>query len=166
MMAVLKERHFLLRMILTLVGCSILFGACASETQPLPTATPPEPTSAPTIGTNIKVELPEGDLANGDHLARVLGCKDCHIEASFALLFESGEGLARILERGEMRMADPAYEGSASTNEEYIIESIVLPEVYLIEGAWGGNFRMLDHFGEILTAQDLADILIWLETFD
>jgi hypothetical protein len=63
-------------------------------------------------------------------------------------------------------MADPAYEGSASTNEEYIIESIVLPEVYRIEGAWGSNFRMLDHFGEILTAQDLADILIWLETFD
>jgi hypothetical protein len=88
---------------------------------------------------------------------------------AFRPRFESGDGLPKILERGEMRMADPAYEGSATTNEEYIIESIVLPDVYVIEGGRKdavGEVIVMPAYGDSMTAQDMADILLWLDTFE
>jgi hypothetical protein len=68
------------------------------------------------------------------------------------------------MERGEVRMADPAYGGAASTNWEYIIESIFLPEVYDIPGNWPEP--MPTDYGDLLTEQDLADILVWLGGFE
>jgi hypothetical protein len=72
--------------------------------------------------------------------------------------------MPRILERGEVRMADPAYEGAASTNREYIVESILLPEVYAIPGNWPGT--MPTDYGDLLTEQDLADIFVWMGSFE
>jgi hypothetical protein len=69
-----------------------------------------------------------------------------------------------MLERGEVRIADPAYEGSASTNWEYIIESILFPEVYVVPGSWVEP--MPTDFSDRLTEQDLADILAWMDTFE
>jgi hypothetical protein len=74
------------------------------------------------------------------------------------------EGLPSIRERGELRIADPAYDGTASTNREYIIESVLLPEVYAIPGDWPE--AMPTDFGDLITEQDLADIVVWLSTFE
>lgn len=69
-----------------------------------------------------------------------------------------------MLERGELRIADPAYAGTAATNREYIIESIRFPEVYVVPGNWVES--MPTDYGDLLTEQDLADILAWLDTFE
>jgi hypothetical protein len=68
------------------------------------------------------------------------------------------------MERGEIRMADSAYVGEASTNQEYILESILLPEVYLVDGDW--YEFMTPDFGKLLTKQDLADLIAWMSTFE
>jgi len=164
-MNVLEKWFFKTRWIPMLMGCSILIYACGSERQPQPTATLPPPTSIPTIGTDINAVLPGADTENGTLKARALGCITCHVDESNGLLFASGEDLPRISERGSMRINDPAYEGKASTNEEYIIESILLPRAHIIEGWWDDD-AMPSNFGDLMTTQDMADILAWLGTFE
>jgi hypothetical protein len=169
MVSVLKERHFSIPWIVIILGFAFFIAACSSGAQSSPASTPiptelPTEDDGPVVGTDIKVQLPQGDFENGDFLSGNLGCKGCHTIGERPLRFESGEGVPAVIERGEIRMADPAYEGNAGTNEEYIIESIVLPDVYKVEGEWG-QF-MPDHYGEILTAQDLADLFLWLNTFE
>jgi len=166
------------RSIVLLLVCSIFIYACGPESQPIPPATTPtytppppdptetsEPTIVPTIGTDIHVELPEGDRNNGEYMFIILGCDGCHVRTPNGLQFNSEEGLPKILGRGEMRMVDPEYKGSASTNEEYVIESIVLPRAYLVDGWWDEEGMPTD-FGDQMTMQDLADVFAWLETFE
>ena len=134
-----------------------------------PTATmtiPPTaaPTSTPVIESGLDMELPEGDSNRGLSRALQFGCVACHVHGRDELSFGAAAGLPSILERGELRIADPAYEGSASTNREYIIESVLFPEVYTIPGEWGE--AMPTDYGDRMTEQDLADIIAWLSTFE
>ena len=69
------------------------------------------------------------------------------------------------MERGEIRMIDPDYIGNASTNLDYIVESILLPEVYIVH-VEGATEEMSPSIGKLLTEQDLADIIAWLNTFE
>jgi hypothetical protein len=62
-------------------------------------------------------------------------------------------------------MADPAYNGNATTNQEYILESILLLEIYIVPGTPDGAV-MSTNFDNLLTKQDLADLLVWLGTFE
>jgi hypothetical protein len=78
--------------------------------------------------------------------------------------FEAEEGLPRIVERGDVRIADSAYAGRASTNQEYILESILLPEIYVVSGDW--EAQMEKYLRNRITEQELADILAWLDTFE
>jgi hypothetical protein len=151
-----------------------------TSAQPTPTMTlPPTPapptatmTPPPTAGpastsmpeVDLDVELPEGDSERGHSRAIQFRCAVCHIQGAFGPRFETAGGLPSILERGELRIADPAYEGSASTNREYIIESVLLPEVYVIPGEWVE--KMPTDYADSLTEQDLADIMAWLGTFE
>lgn len=183
-MASMKDWLVRTRWILLLLTASMLVYACGSGAGTAPTATSapapsptpeptdspeptdePEPTGEATIGTDIHVELPEGDLDQGQYKALILECDACHVRTPNMLSFESGEELPKILERGEMRIADPAYAGSASTNEEYIVESIVLPQAYIVHGWWHDDGMPAD-FGARMTKQDLADIFAWLATFE
>jgi hypothetical protein len=68
-----------------------------------------------------------------------------------------------ISERGELHIGDPTYEGSASTDQEYIIESVLLPGAYVVEGEW--EEEMPTYFKDIIDDQDLADIIAWMGTF-
>jgi hypothetical protein len=166
------------RTIVLLLVCLIFIYACGPEGQPIPpaitpthTSPPPEPTETseptivPTIGTDIQVELLEGDRKNGEYMFIILGCDGCHASNPIGLKFHSEEGLPNIIERGEMRMADPEYNGSASTNVEYVIESIVLPGAYHVDGWWDEGGMPTD-YGDRMTEQDLADVFAWLETFE
>jgi nitric oxide reductase subunit C len=127
-----------------------------------PASETPAPSATPRAG--IPLDLLEGDPARGEQLARRHDCVACHITYSVAPAFKSGDGLSAIGERGTVRIADPAYTGQALTSEEYLIESILLPEVYVVEGSW--LHPMDDFFDERLTLQDLADLLAWLHTFE
>ena len=181
------------RLFALLLAFSLLITACGQAAQPTATATlaptplPPTatmtlaPTAEPPTATmtiaptgapaamplpeiDLAVELPEGDPERGRGRALSYACTACHDDASKAPLFESSEGLPSILERGELRMADPAYAGNASTNREYVIESILAPQVYFVPGEWGDP--MPTFYNARMTEQELANILAWLETLE
>ena len=176
-------KHRLFPLLLTAI---FLLYACGVQETPAPTTTPtaipdptgvqetPAPTTTPTaipsptkripVGTDIKVDLPEGDLERGEEQARLKSCIHCHVDA-IATRFESDGDMPNITERGEVRMADPAYNGNATTNEEYILESILIPEIYIVPDTPSGA-EMPTSFDELLTKQDLADLLVWLSTFE
>ena len=135
--------------------------------QPAATATlPPTPASQsiPVPEIDLAMELPEGDPQRGQGRVLSYGCLGCHQDTQYAPVFESGEGLPGIMERGELRMADPAYQGHASTNREYVIESILAPQIYIVAGEWGDPMPMF--YNVRMTEQELANILAWLETLE
>jgi hypothetical protein len=152
--------------LLLLSSCSILEGDSATAT-PGPTNTPiPTPTLSPDrkVGTDITIELPRGDPENGHKLARRWDCVGCHETVNIGPGFgEEGE-LPAILARAEMRISDPAYSGEATTPEEYLIEAIILPVAYVLEGNLGE--LMDDSLYKFITVQDLADIMAWMLTFE
>lgn len=161
-------------LILSLIS-GLLFSACGVQATPppLPTSTDePAPTStvnaAPTkripVGTDIELDLPPGELERGEAHARTKNCIHCHVDA-IATRFESEDDMPEIMARGEIRIADPDYQGSATTGEEYIIESILLPDIYIVPGTPAGA-AMPTNYDKLLTKQDLADLLAWLGTFE
>lgn len=132
-----------------------------------PTSTPrptQEPTATPDIQKYLDLELPEGNPLSGRNLAIRNGCRGCHFNEEyedFAIGFTAVDGLPPIMERGEMRIADPNYTGKATSNLEYIFESIYLPELYIVDGEWVKAMPL--HYDYRLTdEQDLADLLAWM----
>ncbi|MGD8753798.1 MAG: hypothetical protein PVG14_20375 [Anaerolineales bacterium] len=132
----------------------------------VPSATP-APTSTPLPEIALDIDLPEGDPQKGFTTAIVRGCYGCHVDETYPSSgprFVSTAELPHILERGEMRIALPDYKGKATTNREYIIESIFLPEAYIVPGDW--KLAMPAHLGGLMTDQDLADVLAWIATLE
>ena len=168
------------RLLSTLLAFSFLVTACGQAAQPTATVTPAPtpaqptatmtlaptatPTPTPVIESDWDLELPEGNAERGQSRAIQFRCAVCHIQGARGPSFNAAEGMPNIMERGDLRIADPAYEGSASTNREYLIESVFLPEVYLIPGNWPE--AMPTDYGDLMTEQDVADILVWMGTFD
>jgi hypothetical protein len=122
------------------------------------------PTSTPWPEIDLDIELPVGDPELGRKRASKYACYGCHVKNQKGPSFEAEEGLPRIVERGDVRIADPAYAGRASTNQEYILESILLPEIYIVSGDW--EEQMEKYLRNRITEQELADILAWLDTFE
>lgn len=157
-----------------LLGALVLAGAACGTRPPGATTVAatstvgPEPTTRPTreppVGTDISPALPAGDLARGTQLAKQLFCNDCHVVYAVAPAFASTKDMPAIAERGDLRIADPDYAGQATTAEEYLIESILLPEVYLVDGG-SRDHQMGTYYDNRLNAQELADILAWLYNF-
>ena len=64
-----------------------------------------------------------------------------------------------------------AYSGMATNVQEYLIESIVDPLVYIAPGDWlvedlmGGGGKFGD-FDQALTAQNVADLIAWMYTIE
>jgi hypothetical protein len=117
---------------------------------------------------NLKIALPQGDPERGFRIASSsFGCYECHANDEFpdsGPRFASSGDLPFILERGEARLALPEYEGEATTNMEYMIESIFLPEAYMVSGEWPNEMSTV--YRLIMSDQDLADILAWIATLE
>lgn len=122
----------------------------------------PEAAEAPTpdesapaehfCGTSMDVELPEGDAANGEMLFNgELGCSGCHV-AGAGTVAPPLEGLG---ERAATRV-----EGQSA--EDYIHESIVQPDKYVVEGFEPIMGTLA--FGDRLTCQDIADLVAFVMT--
>lgn len=126
--------------------------------------------SAP-IGRNVEdivasVEALTGDAARGEQLYNgtaqtgtmppvVLGCAGCHNGGAV------GPATAGTWSRTQNeRLTEPEF--SDYTVEQYLVESIVRPDEYVVEGYTAG--AMLQVYGEQMTAQDMADVLAYLES--
>lgn len=121
----------------------------------------------PDIDLGMPIDT-EGNATRGEKLTAVVRrCVACHVDeaiSGYGPRFSSTDELPPIRERGAVRIADPGYAGQATTNEEYLIESIFLPAAYVVPGEW--EERMPHGYHEFLTPREVADIVAWLNTFE
>jgi len=122
-----------------------------------------EPTipEGPTVGSDITKELPQGNAENGEALTVSLGCTACHTIAPDGIgpYWLPTADQAGIGERAASRYQQSDYTGSATSDYEYIFESIVLPADFLIDGY---NNLMPNTYANTLTDQDVADMIAYL----
>jgi mono/diheme cytochrome c family protein len=118
--------------------------------------------AGPPVGTDIAVELPEGDPVNGEALANSQGCVGCHVSTATGPAWPPSAGVPGIGERAETRFRQPDYTGNANNAEQYLLESIVQTNVYIVEG-YAENL-MPGNYSSTLTAQDAADLIAYLLT--
>ncbi len=125
------------------------------------------------VGTDVKaiadqVSKLTGDPAKGEQLYHAtiastltgvkLPCASCHQQAVTAVGPMTNGTYTRVVNE---RLKEPQFAGY--TPEEYLIDSIVRPSDYLVPGF---QDLMQKNFGEILTPQDLADIIAYLKTMN
>jgi len=125
------------------------------------------PTSTPLPEIDLDIELPEGDAQKGFTTAVRYSCHGCHaneLHPTSGPRFATDAEMPFILERGTMRIALSEYEGRATTNYEYMIESIFQPEAYIVPGDW--KEPMPTTFQQRMSDQELADILAWIATLN
>lgn len=124
----------------------------------------PEPTQRTPeagLGTDLKVELPPGDTERGETLAEgSLGCSGCHLLAPVGPSWLPQGDQGTLEERAKDRIQQADYSGEATTALEYLIEAVVLPNAYLVEGYQVGI--MPADYSERLSEQDLADLIAYM----
>lgn len=115
------------------------------------------------VGSDIERIMTTLEGINGDPLNGQLiyngeyGCAGCHEGEN--RVGPATEGTLTRIE--ETHLNDPALEGY--TVKQYLIESIVQPGHYVVPGYQN---IMSNNFGERLTAQELADLVLFLESQD
>jgi mono/diheme cytochrome c family protein len=124
----------------------------------------PDVTPSPIIGvgTDITVQLPEGDAARGEALVAAQGCVGCHIAQPIGPAWMPTANQPGIGDRAETRYQQPDYTGTATSAQQYLLESIVLPNAFVVEGFPADV--MPQTYGANLTDQQAADIIAYLQT--
>jgi nitric oxide reductase subunit C len=61
-----------------------------------------------------------------------------------------------------MRISEADYTGKATTPEQYLLESIVTPNVFIIPGLEANI--MPENYAQWLTPQNAADLIAYLQT--
>ncbi len=112
------------------------------------------------VGTDLNVELPEGNAERGAELAKKQACTACHIDSSTGPAWLPTGDAVGMGARAEERYQSGDYTGAATSAAQYLHESIVQPDVYLAAGFQAGI--MPKNFGEKLAKQDLADLIAYL----
>ena len=112
-----------------------------------------------------KVSLANVPLATGDEPIQKLfiqsGCAACHtIPGILAAKGREGPRLTLGVD-GPKRLEDPNYHGTATTVREYIMESILTPGAYVVEGY--PDRVMPRWYGKRLSAAALDKIIAYLE---
>jgi len=132
----------------------------------------PLPGPTPTLGPGPDVlvaALPPGDAAAGQAVTEARGCVGCHIAADPAaaaaltgpawLAAQSKDGVG-VSQHAAERWNAAGYTGRARTAQEYLYESITLPNAYVVPGYLAN--LMPQNYGELLTPQELADVIAYL----
>jgi mono/diheme cytochrome c family protein len=114
------------------------------------------------VGTDITKVLPKGDPAKGSALALSLGCAVCHITSPVGPAWQATADQPGIGNRATTRFTQTGYTGTAKTPEQYLFESIVLPEAYVVSGFQPGI--MPKTYSGSLNDQDIADLIAYLLT--
>jgi cytochrome c len=124
-----------------------------------PTPTP----MANAMGTDMTTALPPGDAERGKTLTEgALGCVGCHILSATGPAWLPSGDTPGIGDRAATRFTQPDYTGHATSAEQYLLESIVTPNAFVVSG-FEPNI-MPGNYGERLTVQDAADIIAYLQS--
>ena len=121
-----------------------------------------EEPSGEMVGSDITQYLYPGDINNGKALADSKGCTGCHVTTTAGPAWEPSEGQPGIGDRAETRFTQDDYTGQALTAEQYLFESIVNTNVYVVEG-FAPNI-MLANYGETLTVEEVSDLIAYMLT--
>jgi mono/diheme cytochrome c family protein len=116
------------------------------------------------VGTDITVELPEGDPEAGAALSQesIVGCAACHELSAVGPAWAAGGGQPGIGARAEERFQADDYTGEATTAREYLLDSIVRTNAYIVDG-YEANLMPGD-YGQRLTPQQVADLIAYMES--
>ncbi len=168
-----------------LIGCSAPATPAPTATlvpptqAPIPTLTLAPPTAAPTrppsTSTSAAPPAPvgalKGDAAAGEKLFHVkkADCTACHDET---LAFPGGEfapNLGDIAIQAEQILKSQGYTGKAKTVADYLRESIVDPNAYIVPGDGyrdpkDGLSAMRRDFAQRLSAQEIEELVAYLQT--
>jgi len=104
------------------------------------------------VGTDLDVELPEGDAGRGEQIFAELACNACHLPETDQ---PSGPSVASMMRDAAKRNTYKA--------DKFLHESIVQPCAVLAEGYT--QCIMPQDYGERLDAQGLADLIAYLKTY-
>lgn len=115
------------------------------------------------VGTDITIALPSGDPEVGEELIGGLGCTACHTLAPLGPAWAAEGDIPGIATRAESRIAQDDYTGEAADAVQYLIESVVLSEAFVVEGYAPG--LMPSNYAGRLSLQDLADVIAYMQTF-
>jgi mono/diheme cytochrome c family protein len=116
------------------------------------------------FGTDIQQALPAGDADAGKTLAEgVLGCAACHLLSEGGPAWEASGTEPGIASRAETRFEQDDYTGNAANATEYLLESIIATNLYIVPG-FEPNI-MPNNYGQRISIQEMADIIAYLETF-
>jgi hypothetical protein len=75
------------------------------------------------------------DAARGKSLSEgVLGCASCHVLTAVGPKWPADAGAPGIGSRAETRFQAPGYAGQATSAEQYLFESVVMSNAYVVEG--------------------------------
>jgi cytochrome c2 len=123
------------------------------------------PVAAPTVTITSVAPPPaaapdKGDAANGEKLFASSGCLACHsLKEGEKIVgpsqYHVGRAAASIIK-------DSSYTGKAKTAGDYVRESIVDPNAYVVPGFAPGI--MPQDFGKKLSAQGIDDLIAFLMT--
>jgi cytochrome c2 len=102
----------------------------------------------------------KGDAANGEKLFASNGCSACHSLKEDEVIV--GPSLYHIGQAASDIIKDSGYTGKAKTAQDYVHESIVQPNAYVVPGFAPGI--MPQDFGAKLSAQDIDDLIAFLMT--
>jgi cytochrome c2 len=117
---------------------------------PAPTAGPPDLSTLPAGDPQAGKEL----FARTQEIAGAPTCKTCHVTEAGAPAIV-GPNLSGIAERAGQRV-------EGQTDREYLYTSIVDPYAYVLEGYQSSI--MVRNYAELLTPQQLADLVAYLMT--
>ena len=115
------------------------------------------------VGTDITIALPTGDPEVGEELiAGTLACAACHVLGPAGPAWAAEAGIPGIATRAESRTSQDDYTGEASDAVQYLIESILLSDAYVVDGYLSGI--MPANYSQRLNVQELADIIAYLQS--
>ena len=108
------------------------------------------------------MSLPAGDPRAGAALAQSAeaGCSACHELAPVGPAWAQEGSQPGIGDRAEQRVTQADYNGEAGSPEQYLLESIVNPYAYVVEG-YDANLMPGD-YGDRLSAQQAADLIAYM----
>lgn len=124
-------------------------------------------TQAPSVegvGTDIAIDLPEGDADRGSQVAQSGegGCSACHELAAVGPAWAASGSTPGIGTRAGQRISEDDYTGEATNAAQYLFESIVATNAFVVPG-FQESIMPLD-FGQRLSAQQVADLIAYMET--
>lgn len=130
-----------------------------TQGQPEPT---PTPESIGPVGTDITISLPPGDVQRGEELLAEQACHGCHGKGRVGPAFRAidspdGKGIGL---RAQEEWKKTEYTGNATSAQEYLIESTVIPNIYVVAGYLEGVHPR--NYSETLSTLDMANLLAYM----